>query len=33
MLRVFALLKALDGIKCCVKFSVPRNPMKTLSPV
>jgi len=26
-------LKALGGIKCCVRFSVPRNPVKTLSPV
>ena len=29
----FALLKALGGIKCCVRFSVPRNPVKTLLPV
>jgi len=26
-------LKPLDGIKCCVRFSVPRNPVKTFSPV
>jgi len=30
---VLPCLKALDGIKCCVRFSVPRNPVKTLSPV
>jgi len=29
----FALLKALGGIMCCVRFSVPRNPMVTLSPM
>jgi len=29
----FALLRTLGGIKCCVRFSVPRNPMKSLSPV
>jgi len=26
-------LKNLVGIKCCVRFSVSRNPVKTLSPV
>ena len=29
----FAFLKALGGIKCCVRFFVPRNPMKTLLPM
>jgi len=26
-------LKSLGGIKCCVRFSAPRDPMMTLSPV
>jgi len=26
-------LKPLGGIKCCVRFSVPRNSMKNISPV
>ena len=30
---VLPCLKALGGIKCCVRFSVPRNPVKTLSSV
>jgi len=30
---VLPYLKALIGIGCCVRFSVPRNPVKTLSPV
>jgi len=30
---VLPCLKALGGIKCCVRFFVPRNPVKTLSPV
>jgi len=25
--------RAHGGIKCCVRFSVPRNPVKTLSPM
>ena len=33
MMGVFALLRMLDEIKCCVRFSVPRNPVKTFSPV
>jgi len=30
---VLPFLKTLGGIKCCVRFSIPRDPMKTLSPV
>jgi len=28
---IFPFLKTLGGIKCCVRFSVPRDPVKTLS--
>jgi len=28
---VLPCLNTLGGIKCCVRFSVPRNPVKTLS--
>ena len=30
---VLPCLKALGEIKCCVRFSIPRNLVKTLSPV
>jgi len=30
---VLPCLKALGGIKCCVRFSVPRDLVKTFSPV
>jgi len=30
---VLPCLKALGGIKCCVRFSIPRDPVKILSPV
>jgi len=30
---VLPCLKSLGEIKCCVRFSVPRNPVKTLLPV
>jgi len=30
--KCFALLRTLVGIECCVRFSVPRNPVKTFSP-
>ena len=30
---VLPCLKNLGGIKCCVRFSVPRDPVMTFSPV
>jgi len=30
---VLPCLKAFGGIKCCVMFSVPRDPVKTFSPM
>ena len=33
IMGVFCLVETLGGIKCCVRFSVPRNPVKTLLPV
>jgi len=30
---ILICLKTLGGIKCCVRFSVHRNPVKTISPV